>query len=1181
MRTIRKKALHLAVAMGVTFSAFSMSGVEALPTGGKIRSGEAEIGKKEHTLVIDQHSHHVALDWDLFNIERGESVVFNQLPTDIALNRVVGNSASEIYGSLKAGGTVFLINPRGILFGQGAQVDTGSLIASTAQVNDSFMTSFGDGVEAISLGLGETSTGKILNAAEIKAQGGLVALHAAVVENTGSIENPAGEVALSAAKNLHLAMDTAGKLNIAVSGEVADAHILNSGKITADGGRVLMTAKSAGDLLSEVVNHSGIIEAKSVRVDEQGEIVLDGGSHGIVNVSGQVSADGLATGHSGGTVKVLGQRVNIADGAVLTASGDNNGGQVETSGDVLSVSTKAQIEAFGVNGKAGEWFIDPVDIIITNEAPEGYADATPADTAAQTGEQLYQAQNATAGNQQSYINADYISWRLSNGTSVRIQAADQNTVEANADIYSLGVSNITVNSPIVKSTERMVLNDATYGTAGSEATLTLEAQRNVAINAPITATDGKLHVNLHADTDGDAKGMVILNADIKTNGGDFTAGCGASISDGRVGTYIGHAADERDEDGNYLENGDRRIETKGGNATFYGDVAVGLNQGELIIDTAADDTRGNILISGNLDSANSYRLYVNEIIGKTLQDSVKNDPDLKRLAGLYYENYLKDTVWKKFSDLSAEERAQIAERCFAQYGTYKNRTLPTDEAAYEEALQAYYNEHVKLGDKNVTGTAKPFDELTAEEYHQLAKHILTNWSHGSTNNHESILTRWETAKLAAQEGTAGGSAVGDKYLATITTELENWIVGSLLAGKKNEVLVGGKTAVVGKNVKAGREFYWVTGPEGEANDGQGTLFFTTTGNAEGIVATNMYQGWSHDTSHGVKFNDPNNDHIYDQPYVGVSWKSDASWADVESQNKNLIGFLQETNNARSSAMLVGNQITIGGNVGKSALLNNLWVDADDTVSIGGGVNHASDTADTFTGQVNADGSIYLHGVNGVNVGDAINSKIDDVLIVEGEDGPGSWIDTSLIVTPTPEPVVTPVTAEVPVAADKPAGKTEAYAAERPQLDPVKGTVQSGTASYQLADSKQLQPGQAADNVVERVLGLTTARLPVVRIHNGVRINYGMYALQVDPDEVKMEAVEQVRTDLPAAKGRETQRTYKARLTLANTAGTFDLSYDGAALSITPVDHAAFDMLNHGGAPHNVDVVSKALHVAFS
>ena len=130
---------------------------------------------------------------------------------------------------------------------------------------------------------------------------------------------------------------------------------------------------------------------------------------------------------------------------------------------------------------------------------------------------------------------------------------------------------------------------------------------------------------------------------------------------------------------------------------------------------------------------------------------------------------------------------------------------------------------------------------------------------------------------------------------------------------------------------------------------------------------------------------------------------------------------------------------------------------------------------------------------------------------------------------------------VPAAADKPAGKTEAYAAERPQLDPVKGTVQSGTASYQLADSKQLQPGQAADNVVERVLGLTTARLPVVRVHNGVRINYGMYALQVDPDEVKMEAVEQVRTDLPAAKGRETQRTYKARLTLANTTGTFDLS----------------------------------------
>ena len=200
MRRLRKRALHFAVAMGVTMSAFSMSGVEALPVGGKVRSGEAEISKREHTLVIDQHTHNVALDWTTFCIDRGESVVFNQRPTDIALNRVTGNSVSEIYGNLKADGTVFLINPQGILFGEGAQIDTGSLVASTAQVSDRFMTGFGDGVEAISLGLGEASTGKIINAADIKAQGGLVALHAAVVENTGSIENPQGEVVLSAVK---------------------------------------------------------------------------------------------------------------------------------------------------------------------------------------------------------------------------------------------------------------------------------------------------------------------------------------------------------------------------------------------------------------------------------------------------------------------------------------------------------------------------------------------------------------------------------------------------------------------------------------------------------------------------------------------------------------------------------------------------------------------------------------------------------------------------------------------------------------------------------------------------------------------------------------------------------------------------------------------------------------------
>jgi filamentous hemagglutinin family protein len=52
------------------------------------------------------------------------------------LNRVVGKNASAIFGALQSNGRVFLINPNGILFGAGAQIDTAGLVASTLNMLD-------------------------------------------------------------------------------------------------------------------------------------------------------------------------------------------------------------------------------------------------------------------------------------------------------------------------------------------------------------------------------------------------------------------------------------------------------------------------------------------------------------------------------------------------------------------------------------------------------------------------------------------------------------------------------------------------------------------------------------------------------------------------------------------------------------------------------------------------------------------------------------------------------------------------------------------------------------------------------------------------------------------------------------------------------------------------------------
>ena len=52
------------------------------------------------------------------------------------LNRVTGNDPSAILGSLSSNGRVWLLNPNGVLFGQGARIDVAGLVTSTLNISD-------------------------------------------------------------------------------------------------------------------------------------------------------------------------------------------------------------------------------------------------------------------------------------------------------------------------------------------------------------------------------------------------------------------------------------------------------------------------------------------------------------------------------------------------------------------------------------------------------------------------------------------------------------------------------------------------------------------------------------------------------------------------------------------------------------------------------------------------------------------------------------------------------------------------------------------------------------------------------------------------------------------------------------------------------------------------------------
>ncbi|MBQ6429966.1 MAG: filamentous hemagglutinin N-terminal domain-containing protein, partial [Acidaminococcaceae bacterium] len=79
------------------------------------------------------------LKWIDFSIGQGGTV---QYDGNNYLNYVTGHGRSEIDGVLKGGGTIYLVNPNGILFGSTARVDVGSLNLSTRRLTDQQLASY-------------------------------------------------------------------------------------------------------------------------------------------------------------------------------------------------------------------------------------------------------------------------------------------------------------------------------------------------------------------------------------------------------------------------------------------------------------------------------------------------------------------------------------------------------------------------------------------------------------------------------------------------------------------------------------------------------------------------------------------------------------------------------------------------------------------------------------------------------------------------------------------------------------------------------------------------------------------------------------------------------------------------------------------------------------------------------
>lgn len=335
----------------------------ANPTGGSVVAGSAVIvPTAPKVLDINQSTNKAIINWSAFNIAPDETTNFNQPgASSVTLNRIGSANPSQILGSLNANGQLMLVNPNGVFFGKQAKVDTASLMATTADINNA---DFMSGKYAFSKA--GKPNGQVVNNGTIKVDdGGYVALAAPTATNNGTITANLGKVAIAGTDVFTL--DPVGDklINFSLpngvvrSGPLGNAaSAANHGTIYADQGKVQLTAKAAKATLDSLVNMDGVIQAQSSKY-KKGSVYLGGDN---VDVSGEIDVSGIDKA-SGGKIEAIGKKYLAFTGDANAEGGPNggNGGSILMQGDTLALGGTASVGAPNGDGgvatfKAGDTF---------------------------------------------------------------------------------------------------------------------------------------------------------------------------------------------------------------------------------------------------------------------------------------------------------------------------------------------------------------------------------------------------------------------------------------------------------------------------------------------------------------------------------------------------------------------------------------------------------------------------------------------------------------------------------------------------------------------------------------------------------------------------------------------------------------------------------------------------------
>ncbi|MHC4323600.1 MAG: Ig-like domain-containing protein [Planctomycetota bacterium] len=379
--------------------------------GGGAISITYDTGDYNNTTLVNVLTTRSVIRWDSLDTAGGpinerETLKFTQdtlsgtLSNSAVLNRVSG-AATQFNGDLVAPDMrIFMVNPAGVVFGEGATIDTTQLVASGLNMsNDAFNAYLDDPVNNMMEFVG--GDGDVINRASITAD--RVYLIGKKVWNVGPIVADEGVVVMAAGDEVRL-LENGSNVSVVVS-DLGDGEpdIINSNVVRVDDGTIVL---AAGDLYSRAIRNvsflaaeGGTVELKAASVQNRGyidasastedgdagsisligaeEIVLSGVSKTTANAD--LSGDGGTITLESGTETDEGM-ITMEEGSLISANGGSelnideeapSGGQVTITSDNFEIAGAISASPGNKIYEPGTLEINTKSVIIADGASTG------------------------------------------------------------------------------------------------------------------------------------------------------------------------------------------------------------------------------------------------------------------------------------------------------------------------------------------------------------------------------------------------------------------------------------------------------------------------------------------------------------------------------------------------------------------------------------------------------------------------------------------------------------------------------------------------------------------------------------------------------------------------------------------------------------------------------------------